>query len=329
MHPGAHPLAHPFAQAAHPCSFSRLVHPRSHRIAANGVTLRVLEWPADGAASASAPAMVIVHGWMDSGATFDLVAPRLAAAGFRVLAPDMRGFGESDPAPAGSYYHFPDYVADLAALVDHVLPDGSPFTLVGHSMGGSIASLYASARPARVERFVNIEGLGPPAHGFTEGAGRLSTWLDQLADSRFGPGRPSPRAMMLRRLCTGHPTVTPEILDTRLDHLIKDGGAGENGEGASFVWKADVRHRMTGPTPFFAELFKAHAARIEAPVLFVAGGATGYHPEDEADRLTAFRDLRTVTIPDAGHMIHWTHPDLLASHILAFVRPAGTSAARE
>ena len=118
-------------------------------------------------------------------------SPRaLAAAGVRVLAIDNRGFGDSDRAPAGSYYHFPDYVADLARVVDHLLPDGSPFTLVGHSMGGSIATLYASARPARVARLVNVEGLGGPAHSFTEGAARLSTWLDQLADPRFGPARP-------------------------------------------------------------------------------------------------------------------------------------------
>lgn len=290
---------------------------RAHRIAANGIHLRVFEWPA-AAASAPTPVRTVlyVHGWMDSAATFDLVAPRLAAAGVRVFAVDNRGFGESDRAPAGSYYHFPDYVADLAGVVDHLLPDGSPFTLVGHSMGGSIATLYASARPARVSRLVNVEGLGGPAHSFTEGAARLSTWLDQLVDPRFGPARPAPREMMLRRLCTGHPAVPPGILETRLDHLMRRFDAASTAD--AFVWKADPLHRSTAPMPSIPALYKAHAARVTAPVLFIAGGPSGYHPADEADRLTAFRDLRTVSIPDAGHMMHWTHPAELARHLLAF-----------
>ncbi len=296
---------------------------RAHRIAANGIHLRVFEWPASSSAAGSAPTPTLfyVHGWMDSGATFDLVAPRLAAAGLRVLAIDNRGFGDSDRAPVGSYYHFPDYVADLAAVVDHLLPDGSPFTLVGHSMGGSIATLYASARPARVSRLVNVEGLGGPAHTLTEGAARLATWLDQLVDPRFGAARPSPREMMLRRLCTGHPAVAPAILETRLGHLMRRFDPASTDD--AFVWKADPLHRTTAPMPSIPELYKAHAARITAPVLFLAGGPSGYHPADEADRLTAFRDLRTVSIPEAGHMIHWTHPAELAKHILDFAADFG------
>ncbi len=257
---------------------------------------------------------MLVHGWMDSGATFDLVAERLAAAGIHVIAPDMRGYGDSDRAPAGSYYHFPDYVADLAGLVDQLVPDGAPITLVGHSMGGTITTLYAGARPARVARLVNIEGLGPPHSTFPAGAQRLATWLDQLGDPKFSTSRPSPREGMLRRLCTGHPGVPSEILATRLDQLMIR--ADPESTDDAYVWRADPRHRMTAPVPYFAELYKAHAARITAPVLFIAGGATGYHPTDEADRLTAFRDLRTASIPDAGHMIHWTHPAELAEQIL-------------
>ena len=289
---------------------------RSFDVHTNGITVRVHEWsPADATASAARP-LVFMHGWMDCGATFDLVAERLAAAGIHVLAPDARGFGESDRAPAGSYYHFPDYVADLAGLVEQLVPGGAPITLVGHSMGGSITTLYASARPARVARLVNVEGLGPPTHDFAEGAKRLSTWLDQLGDPRFTTSRPSSRADMLRRLCTGHPGVSPAVLETRLDQLITCADADVD----ACQWKADPRHRTTAPIPFIGDLYRAHATRIEVPVLFIAGGPAGYHPADEAERLTGFRDLRVATIPDAGHMVHWTHPAELAELLLPVAR---------
>src|SRR5271166_3011453 len=94
--------------------------------------------------------IVLLHGFMDAGATWDLVAPTLAHGGHEVVAPDLRGFGWSDSIGAGGYYHFPDYVADVAELVDALAP--RRLGLVGHSMGGTIAAFYAGANRDRVER---------------------------------------------------------------------------------------------------------------------------------------------------------------------------------
>src|SRR5437764_4877976 len=103
------------------------------RVHANGLDHNVIEWEAEAAARGT---VVLVHGYMDAAGTWDRVAPVLAAAGFRVLAPDMRGFGDSARVPAGAYYHFIDYVFDLADLTLALSPE--PFALVGHSMGGTI-----------------------------------------------------------------------------------------------------------------------------------------------------------------------------------------------
>src|SRR5260221_338038 len=116
---------------------------------------------------------------MDAGGTWDLVAPAIASAGFRVLAPDLRGFGASSSAPAGAYYHFPDYIADIAALA----PNG-PLRVVGHSMGGTAATLFSGAHPERVRSLVLIEGVGPPDNPPEIAPDRMRRWLDQLGTPR-------------------------------------------------------------------------------------------------------------------------------------------------
>src|SRR5262245_3143415 len=127
--------------------------PRAMRVQANGLAHRVLEWAASGIsrADASTSTVFLLHGFLDAAGTWDQVGRALAEDGFRFLGPDMRGFGDGDPAPAGSYYHFADYVADVAELI-HALSPSEPVALVGHSMGGTIATLYAGAFPENVVR---------------------------------------------------------------------------------------------------------------------------------------------------------------------------------
>src|ERR1700679_1993453 len=123
--------------------------PMSHVRRLNGPHPQVLEWApsADGAAAVA----VLVHGFQSSAATWERVATLLARKGFRVLAPDMRGFGDGPRAPQGSYYYFPDYVADLAAILRSDA-SATPVFLVGHSMGATIVSYYAGAFPERVAK---------------------------------------------------------------------------------------------------------------------------------------------------------------------------------
>ncbi|MBX3226594.1 MAG: alpha/beta hydrolase [Labilithrix sp.] len=253
---------------------------------------------------AAASSVFLVHGFMDAAGTWDRVAPLLAAAGHHVIAPDMRGFGDGARAPSGAYYHFPDYVADVDALTRELVPDGAPLSLVGHSMGGTVVTLYAGAHPERVRRLVSIEGLGPPDNGFDMGPIRMRRWLDDLAAVR--PAAPIPRADARRRFGVAHPHVPAEVLDHRFPHLVHDAGDG------TVTWRYDPLHRTTSPMPFFAPLFKEYARRVTCPVTFVSGGPRGFHPPDEADRLAAFAQCETVTLEDAGHMVHWTKPDELA-----------------
>ena len=106
-----------------------------------------------------APRLFLLHGWQDFSASFQFLVDGLARE-WRCIAPDWRGFGQSQWN--NDCYWFPDYLADLDALLDHYSPH-EPARIVGHSMGGNAACVYAGVRPARVVRLVTLEGFGLPA----------------------------------------------------------------------------------------------------------------------------------------------------------------------
>lgn len=135
-----------------------------------------------GEARPDAAPLVLLHGWMDVGASYQFVVDAFGAAfaqGRQIIAPDWRGFGLSLPPSPCDSYHFADYLADLDQLLDHYAA-GRSVDLVGHSMGGNVAMMYAGARPARIRRLVNLEGFGLPATRPAQAPGRYAQWMDQI-----------------------------------------------------------------------------------------------------------------------------------------------------
>jgi pimeloyl-ACP methyl ester carboxylesterase len=288
--------------------------PRSHvslEVPANGMTHHVLEWTAHD----SEATVLLLHGYMDAAATWDLVAPALAAEGLRVLAPDLRGFGDAPRVPAGGYYHFPDYVFDIADLVDTLVPPESPLLVVGHSMGGSIATLYAGAFPERPRRLAILEGTGALNNTHDVAPDRMRRWVHEVRETRARGQRVlESRGDALSRLAANHPRVSPSVLRTRLDALAREL------PGGRIAWKSDALHGTGSPMPFFAETWMAFASRVTCPVLFVSGGPLGWHPPDEDTRLRSFSVLERAEIADAGHMMHWTEPASLARLLVRFLK---------
>ena len=272
----------------------------------------------DPGAPPSGLTVLLVHGFLDSGATWDLVAPALARAGHEVLAPDLRGFGQSEWAGAGGYYHFADYVADLSELIDSLVP--RRLALVGHSMGGAVAALLAGARPECFERVALLEGMGPVAVEPEMAVERMKVWLRNLRDAPRSSRPLTSLVEATERLALHHPRVPRAVIETRASLLTRT-----DDQGRCF-WAYDPLHRTTAPTPFNIENFRVFLRRIACPTLVVSGGPFGWHPPDEADRAACLRDARHLELPSAGHMMHWTAPDALAANLLAFFAETSTTA---
>lgn len=297
---------------------------QARKVVVGGLEHHVLEWDspkkttdssANGDSNDAASATVLMlHGFMDVGASWELVAPALSAVGLRVLAPDLRGFGDAPRVGAGSSYVFADYIVDVAALVDALAPSGTLF-VVGHSMGGVVATLYAGTFPDRVQKLVTLEGLGPPDNEFASAPDRMRDYVEGMRKH----GRTAERSLTsldeaVRRLAMNHPNVAESVLRARAPSLVNvlpDGRV---------TWRFDPLHRLRSPFPFYSGAFRAFASRITCPVLAISGGPTGYHPADEPDRLAAFRDLRVKELPEAGHMMHWTQPEPLTSLLVDFLQ---------
>ena len=283
---------------------------RSEFHAIHGLRHHVRIW-----GDAAAPRLFLLHGWMDVGASFQFLVDSFSRD-WHVIAPDWRGFGLSDWARDEGYW-FPDYYADLEALLDLYQPSG-PAILVGHSMGGVIASVYAGIRPDRVARLVSMEGLGLARHAPDQAPVRYAQWLDQLKDpSAFKPYRSFDE--VAARLRKKNPRLPEEHAAFLARHWAKQLPGGE------VVLHSDPRHKTFNPYLFRIDEAIACWRRVTAPVLLVSGRQSEIParmkdtPEQLAERKGAFRDRREVVLDDCGHMMHHDQPQRLAQLIEDFL----------
>ncbi len=261
------------------------------------------------------PPLVLLHGWMDMSASFQFLVDALEGNWY-VLAPDWRGFGLSQWDPAG--YWFQDYLADLDALLDALVPAG-PVPLVGHSMGGNVAGLYAGVRPGRVSHLALLEGFGMPRAKPQAVVSRYERWLDEQRDA------PTLRAYAsLAEVSARLQTTNPRLSDERAAYLAPHWSR-QNPRGR-FELLADPRHKRVNPVIYRLEEALACWERITAPVLWVWGDTPyirEWLKEDEAaldERRAAFSKLTEHTLAGAAHMMHHDQPEALARLLESFFR---------
>lgn len=280
---------------------------RAQRIPlATGLTYNVLEW--DGPDDVT---FVLVHGFSDLAFAWHEVAPLLAARG-RVIAPDLRGHGDSDWVGAGGYYYYMDYVADL----DDVIAQRAcgRVILVGHSMGGGACSYWAGIRPERAAGLVLLEGIGPPDGTGLDGPERTAGWIDAWRSART---RRKPMASLdeaVRRLRKNDPKLGEDL-------ARKIAEAGTRPVEGGFTWKQDPLHHTFGPLAYRVDTAMQYWRRVACPVIIADGAdSTMNLPEAErARRRACFANHRHVVIADAGHMIPRHQPARTAELALALV----------
>ena len=266
--------------------------------------------------------LFMVHGWMDVSASFQFVVDAMKEDR-HIIAPDWRGFGLTDVGEVDSFW-YPDYLADLDALIDHFQPEGQ-IDLLGHSMGGTIVSMYAGVRPERIRKLINLEGFGMAASRPAQAPGRYAKWLNQVKSLRNGGislrSYPDTDAVADRLIRT-NPRLSTDKAQWLAQHWAK-----QNADG---LWDilGHAAHKVVNPYLFRVEEMLALYRNISAPVLNVEASQNDlekwwegkYTLEEFHERLLSIADLRSVTIADAGHMMHHDQPLDLAQHIEAFLQ---------
>ncbi|MCK9514560.1 MAG: alpha/beta hydrolase [Ottowia sp.] len=287
-----------------------------------------------GNADSRLPPLVLLHGWMDVAASYQFMVDALTPAFFGqrlIVAPDWRGFGQTT-GPACDHYVFADYLGDLDALLE-AQAGSRPVDLVGHSMGGNVAMMYAGVRPARVRHVVNLEGLGVPDPGPAGAPLRYRRWLDDIRALRGGRralrdyGSVDAVAARLRK-------TNPRLPADKAAWLARQWAAPRPGADGVQRWHilGDAAHRVVSARLSPAAEMQALYASITAPVMVVEaadselpeGWRGRYSLAEFHERLQSVPRLQQRVLPDCGHMLHHDQPEALARLIEAFVnRGAG------
>lgn len=284
--------------------------PRSRFLMVRGLRYHVLEWGSPALATPERPPLVMLHGWMDVGASFQFVVDELPTDR-HVIALDWRGFGLTD-APAADCYWFPDYLGDLESVLDQLVPQ-QPVDLLGHSMGGNVVMVYAGVRPERIRRLVNLEGFGLPESKPHHAPKRYAAWLDELKTPQELRSYDSLEAVA-QRLQRTNPLLSVQRAQWLAGHWSRRRADGQ------YEILGDPAHKRTNPVlyqkPEVMECWK----RITAPVMWVEGDQTDvskwwgnrYPRSDFEERLALVPTLERHVLSPAGHMLHHDQPEELA-----------------
>jgi len=278
--------------------------PVDHFYQSQGLRLHYADWGNDAASS-----LILIHGGRDHCRSWDEVA-RALQPHFHVMAPDLRGHGDSDWAK-GSSYSLSDYVYDLTCLVRSASVHRT--AIVGHSMGGMIGLMYAGVYPNRMSRLAVLDGVtvlpGSPRAPIHEQIAEWVTQLDRIAEQKTRGYRTIAEAT--ERMSAHNKRLTPEQALHLASHGVK-----RNADGG-YSWKFDEYQKARAPYRLSPDDHIALWSRITCPTLLLRGNESFLPDPETAGALAHFRQAHLVTIAGAGH---WLHHDKL-DEVLGVLRP--------
>jgi pimeloyl-ACP methyl ester carboxylesterase len=280
--------------------------PQSRYYESHGLRLHYADWGNEGA-----PVVVLVHGGRDHCRSWDVIARSLQPH-FHVLAPDLRGHGDSDWAK-GSSYPLTDYVYDLTRLVRTI--DAQQVILIGHSMGGMVSLIYSGSFPEQVSALAVLDGVTvlpdapkPSAHE------RVTKWIgqvDKLHDR-------APRRYRTIEDAAAQMVTYNKRLSRDLALHLASHGARQNEDG-TYSWKFDPYQRVTAPQRLWSDDHVALWSRIACPTLLLNADESFLTSARAAGLERYFPQARVETISGAGHWLHHDRPREVIGAIRRFL----------
>jgi pimeloyl-ACP methyl ester carboxylesterase len=279
---------------------------RQENLRVRGLNHHVHVWGDRGA-----PPVLMLHGWADTGLSFQFLAEELADR-WCIMAPDWRGFGGSDWSPGG--YWIPDYLADLERFVDEYCADG-PARIVGHSMGGNIAWVYAGIRPDRVGWAASLDAIGLPDSDPRETPARYARWLDQWRETPRYADYESPRHVAARVL------ERAPRLDAARAAFIAASWTQSRADGRLEL-RHDPGHKRINPVLYRRAEVEQCWRQIRARTLLITGRESPFREQYAGGGGERCREciagLEEAAV-DAGHMLHWEQPREVAALLNTFL----------
>jgi pimeloyl-ACP methyl ester carboxylesterase len=273
--------------------------PMSHTYFSQRLRLHYVDW-----GNADKPPLLMIHGGRDHCRNWDWTAAALRDD-WHVIAPDLRGHGDSQWSPDGSYT-MAGFLYDLAQLIhqQHL----APVTILAHSLGGHIALRYAGIYPDTVKKLIAIEGLGPsPAamaeRGRKDIAARMDDWI---REQRILAGRLPRRYASIEDAFRRMQEENPHLTADQARHLTVH-GANQNEDG-SYSWKFDNYVRAFPPYDMRLRDIQLLWSRIACPTLLLYGKESRAGNPEADGRASLFRHAKVIGLDGAGH---WLHHDRL------------------
>jgi pimeloyl-ACP methyl ester carboxylesterase len=288
-----------------------LLGPTSHYFYSQRLKLHYVDW-----GSHDKPPLLLIHGGRDHARNWDWVAQELRRD-YHIIAPDLRGHGDSQWAIGGSY-SMVDYVLDVAQLLDAV--QAFPITIIAHSLGGSIALQYAGVYPERVTKVVAIEGLGPPPSMIRNAPPheRMQHWIAEMQSlARRHPRRYKSLEECVDRMREANPHLSPEVAR----HLTIHGSYRD--EDGTYLWKFDNNVRAASPYLYSMDDAREIWGRITCPVLLLRGTESWASDPEKDGRASAFKNYEFHNIEKAGHWVHHDQLDVFLRLVRDFLAARG------
>lgn len=274
------------------------------------LALHYVEWVND-----DAPPLLMVHGGSDHCRSWDWAARQLNQR-FNILAPDLRGHGDS--SWVNGTYRKLDYVYDLYRLIKS--KNYQKVTIIAHSLGGWISLLLAGLKPDMVDKLVIIEGLQPMSPISKDKLKnsrqrRVNDWMDVVAGvSSFTQKRYSTFDAALQRMQSQNSHLTPEQAHHLTEHAIKQN------EDGTYSWKYDGYIRSLDDSPELDEHevieIRSH---ITCPILLLQGRDSPFFIENDSEYIQSLHNCRVHNIPNAGHWLHHDQFDHFIEEVNAFL----------